>query len=293
MDILTLRKAGINMKVDKLREITRDGKTVRVENTRVFDFTKGFFNAYDFKVNDLIYFILGLEICPQESIIKKVDVIKEEGFIKQFCNEFVVESTDIEIIVRFMQKTYHQIIYLYYEIDGFKYKTQLRFVDKTGFKVMETTITGNDDKEIGIRQTDHPTIFVLKPDSEIVINWNSCPYQTQNEFLLDKEIIKKIYNMETGDVFFVLSFFKGLDCDLNAEVYIKDDNGAEERITFSKENVRYVFSTKHFHLEILSGWKLRLDSKEYTDKSHEGLSEENLSKITEKLSKLDILKAEQ
>lgn len=95
------------MKVDKLREITRDGKTVRVENTRVFDFTKGFFNAYDFKVNDLIYFILGLEICPQESIIKKVDVIKEEGFIKQFCNEFVVESTDIEIIVRFMQKTYH------------------------------------------------------------------------------------------------------------------------------------------------------------------------------------------
>lgn len=42
------------MKVDKLREITRDGKTVRVENTRVFDSTKGFFNAYDFKVNDLI-----------------------------------------------------------------------------------------------------------------------------------------------------------------------------------------------------------------------------------------------
>lgn len=278
------------MKKEKLREITRDGKTVRVENTRVFNFTKGLFNAYDFKVKDLIYFILGLEICPKNSIIKRVDTIKEEGLIKLFYNEFILESSDIEIIVRFKEKNYYQIIELYYEIDGGKYVTRLRYINKSDFKILETTITINQSKEIVIRQTNHPTIFIVKPDSEIVINWNSCPYQIQNEFILDRGIIDKIYNMEDGDIFFILSFLKGLDSNLDADVYKKNVEETEERLTFSEKSVRYVFSANHCNLEIWSGWKLKLYSKEYTDKFHEGLSEEILSKITERLAKLDSLK---
>ena len=276
----------------ELSKITRGEKTIQIENSKVFDFTKGVFNAYDFKVKELIYYILGLELCPKNSSIKEARKFKEEIFIKRYWDEFVIENEETKLTVHFTKQPYHQLIYLFCKFGDKIYRAEIRYIKESGFNIGAVRIMESQRKGLEILKTDHPTISIIKEDFVIIINWNSYSYETTEEFIIDKELIKRIFKLDCNDIFFIMNWLRSMDNNLKAEIANKkDEDGYEEKIILSNRGIRYVYKNKHLHLEISSsGWKLRSYAKEYTDKSAQGLSEDILELIKEKMSKLDTLK---
>lgn len=280
------------MKRKELSKIIRGEKTIKIENSKVFDFTKGIFNTYDFKVKELIYYILSLEICPKNSCIKEARKFKEETFIKRYWDEFIIENEETKLTVRFTKQPYHQLIYLFCEVEDLIYRAKIRYFKESGFNIVSIRIVGNKRKEIKILKTDHPTISIFTEDFLTVINWNSYPYDKNEEYIIDKELINNIFRLDCDDIFFIMNWLRSMDNNLKAEIANKkDEDGYEEKIILSNRGIRYVYKNKHLHLEISSsGWKLKSYAKEYTDKSAQGLSEDILELIKEKMSKLDTLK---